>query len=441
MHVKWVKSAVGGVVALLLAGTARAQAPQVRRLTVGDAVQLSLERNENVVIAVAQTDQARGAIVETRSRALPKLDLSYNYARNVQRPVIFFNQGGQTQQISIGQANDNTFALSLQQTLFDPGLGSALKAARLAREVSGDQVQDARRQTALATRTGYYQVLLNRQLADVQRKALAQAEARLDQVQSRAKVGLASEFDVLTAQVAVENLRPPLIEAENQLVISRQQLKRQLGVSLQDSLVLLDSLSFGQTQVPPETEIEQAAQSRADRRAAEGMIQLRKAAAQAEDRSSLPKLDLNLALSRRASSQTLIPPDQDFSQSFVVGLQVSWPLFDGRASQGRLLQNQAQLRMAQQQLDAVDADIRLQIREARQGLQAAEAQVNSARATVGRAERALEIAQKRFANGLSTQLELGDAELAVTEARSNVAQALFRYNVARAQLTAALGGI
>jgi outer membrane protein TolC len=58
---------------------------------------------------------------------------------------------------------------------------------------------------------------------------------------------------------------------------------------------------------------------------------------------------------------------------------------------------------------------------------------------VDRAERALEIAQTRFRNGLSTQVELNDAELAATRARTNFAQALYDYNVARARLQAALG--
>ncbi len=81
----------------------------------------------------------------------------------------------------------------------------------------------------------------------------------------------------------------------------------------------------------------------------------------------------------------------------------------------------------------------LQVQQAADALDAAQAQVQAASGTVSVAEHALTIAETRFHNGLATQVELGAAELAATQARTNYAQALFQFNVARAQWSAALG--
>jgi outer membrane protein TolC len=281
---------------------------------------------------------------------------------------------------------------------------------------------------------------LDSQLVVVQREALAQAEARRQVVEERARAGLASEYDQLTARVAVENLRPVLIRAQNALVLSRNDLKRTLGIPLDRTVALTDTLGYEAIAPMDSAAIAAAARERSDLVAMQKMVRLRDAAIAAERSNALPTLSLTLGLQRHASSRDFIPAEGDFSQSLQVGVQLGWSLFDGRASQGRLLRDRAQRRADEARLAGREADVRLEIEQARQSLEAAQAQVEASRGTVAVAERALTIAQARFANGLATQVELGDAEFAVTQARTNLAQSLYLFNVARAQWQAALGG-
>jgi outer membrane protein TolC len=90
-------------------------------------------------------------------------------------------------------------------------------------------------------------------------------------------------------------------------------------------------------------------------------------------------------------------------------------------------------------LEQLTENARLDVQQSHQAMVASGEQIEASESNIERAERALEIAQTRFRNGLSTQVELNDAELAVTQARTNFAQALFNYNAARAQLMAATG--
>jgi outer membrane protein TolC len=431
-------AAVGALCTALPAARAQTSAG-VTRLSTDQAVALALARNEHVDVAVAGVDQAHGAVVEARSRFLPKLDFSYGYTRNVQRPVIYFDQGGVTQQIAIGRANDNVFGLSLTQTLFDGSVGVAQRAAALGRDLAEENLETTKRGVVLATRTMYYQVLLDSVLVAVQQAALAQTDARLHVVEERARAGLASEYDRLTAQVAVENLRPPLIRARNQLALDQNTLKRTIGLPLGQPIVLTDTLSFEPVAPADSETVRAAAVGRSDVVAMQKMVGLSDAAIAAERWTMFPNLTLTATLLRHASSAQFLARTADFSQSMIVGVQIGWPLFDGRASQGRLLQDRAGLRANEAQLAGKEADVHLEIQQAQQTLEAAADAVAASRGTAAVAQQALAIAQQRFLNGLAIQVELGDAELAVTQARTNFAQALYAFNVARARWQAALG--
>jgi outer membrane protein len=115
------------------------------------------------------------------------------------------------------------------------------------------------------------------------------------------------------------------------------------------------------------------------------------------------------------------------------------PLFDGFRSKGRVQQARANLHSAQYELERVRKVIRLEVTKAVQDLQSLQREYESQMATVDLAQEAYAIAETRFLNGLSTQLELTDAETALHFARTNFAETLYRYNTAIATVERALG--
>ncbi|HKK28021.1 MAG TPA: TolC family protein [Gemmatimonadota bacterium] len=434
--------ALGALAALVATGpAARAQEPQADTLRLGldEAVRRATTTNEQVLIARAQQARAAGTVKEVRADALPQIDANFGYTRNIQKPVIFFNSGGQVQPITIGNDNDYSIGLTLTQTLFDFSLGPARAAARLSREATAAEVEAARTNVALSARTSYYDVLLSRALVDVQEKALEQAQRRLSQVQDFYDAGTASEFDLLTAQVEVDNLRPPLIQARNQLALNRNQLKRTVGISLDRPVALTDTFPAPADTASLQDYLVLAGRRRSDLRSQQVQVQLYHENLSSKKLSALPTLSLTAGVRRQASSNDLLPPESQFAQSTTAGLQFSVPLFDGRRRAGQVQQARAQEEEARFRLAQLQQDIRLQVQQAYQAMQAARERIQASQANVHRAERALQIAETRFKNGLSTQVELHDAELAVTQARSNRARALHDYGVARANLMAAVG--
>lgn len=437
-----------GVLILLLLAPPRAEPQEVRgpaaapplRLSLEGAVERAVELNEQVLVARAERARAQGIVKTTRADALPEIDADFGYTRNVQTPVIFFNTDEGVQQISIGDANEYSFRLGLQQRLIDFSLGPARAAARLAEDASLAGVEATRDQVALETRIAYYDVLLDRSLLEVEEKALQAAQERLGQVREFYEVGTGSEFDLLTAQVEVDNIRPRLIAARNRLEIDRNELKRVIGLPLERPLALTDSFPAPDaTPLDLEEAVGRALANRADLRAQRLSVDLRREDLASQRSAALPALFLNAALVRRASSADVLPPSRDFTQSTTVGVSLQWPIFDGAARSGQIQQAEAAVTRERYRLQQLGANVRLDVQQALLARDAALEEIDASSSNVRRAERALEIAQTRFRNGLSTQIELEDVELALTEARTNYARALYRHAVARAQLQAAMG--
>lgn len=408
-------------------------------LSLVDAVARGVEANEDVLMARAEKARLEGSATEVRARSLPDLSLDIGYTRNVQTPVLFFNTEEGVEQVSIGSDNDYSLGLSFSQPLVDLSLGPARAAARLSRSASEAQVEAARVQVAMEVRMAYYSVLLDEALLRVQEQALEQAQVRLGQVEAFFEAGTGSEFDLLTAQVEVDNIRPEVIEARNRLELDRNRLKRVIGVSLDRHIELADTLGEPGAAPALEEAVAAAWRARSDLDGQRLRVRLQEENLSAESRSAFPTLSLQAGFQRRASSNDLLPPERDFSQSATAGLAFSLPLFDGRSRAGQVQQAEAELRREEFRLRRLRENVRLEVQQAHQSLESARERLAASRATVGRAERALEIAQTRFSNGLATQVEVNDAELAVTRSRTNAVEARYALNVAWARLRRAMG--
>jgi HAE1 family hydrophobic/amphiphilic exporter-1 len=411
------------------------------RLTVAEAVDRALAANEQTRIARTAIDRTEGQAREAFARALPTIDGSYSFTRNLQRPTIFFDQDGETQQVAIGNATEHDFSLRLEQPVLDLSLGSAVKAARHNSAASEANYERALSDVALQARQAYYAVLLAGAAVRVADNALVLARRRLEQVQLFFDVGTAAEFDVLTAQVAVEGARPNQIRAQHALRLTHNELKRVTGLSFATGVQLADSLTYEPSEIGLEDAVRTALEKRGDLIAARETVDLSAELVDVQKAEAFPSVSLFLSLGRRASSEELWPEDRDFTQAATAALALDIPIFDGRRTQGRTLQARADHMAAIERLHALERDVELQVLDAWQSVQAAAEGVGATTVTVDRAQRAYDIATVRFGSGLSTQLELDESEQNLIEAQSDAAEALYLHMLTRARLWHAMGKI
>lgn len=426
-------------------GAAREQAPV--RLTLGRAVEMGLSSSEVMQQAEQAILAAEAGVREAKSGWVPRLDISAQYGRNILKPVLFLPSdmgeafGGVTK-IELGEDNDISAVAAATWNLWTAGrLSSAIGASSAVAEA----VRSGRVATAdyvrFGVREAYYGVLLSRAVLRISEMALESTAEAVRVAKAGHDQGTVSRFDLLRAEVELENRRAPLLQARNELSQALLLLKRRCGIDPEAEVALVDTLET--VADPPElaTLLEELRGSNPELRALEHRVRAAELFLSFEKAERWPALQVgaNYLLQGQWSNE-YYPNDEQLAHSSAVTVGVVWPLFDGLRAKSRIDRARADLRTAEIERERMTREKELAVRVSRLTVVDAIAALQGRREAVGLAEEAYRLAEVRLRNGLATPLERLDAELAMTTARGQYAQALYAANLAEAALELTVGG-
>ena len=410
-------------------------------LTLDRAVELALRNNEALLSTRVEEDRARARVREAYSEALPKLDFSSTITRNWALPE--FNFGGQT--FKVGTDNVINFGLDLSQTIYRGGqVGVGLRIARYYQRISASNTDRMRGNIVHQIHDGYYDVLLAEATLEVTTAAYDRAEAQYEGVQRFYEAGTVSDYDVLRARVEVTNALPPVTQARNRLAIAKADLKRLIGLPRQARIRCTGSLDVDVSGLPEdiETAVDQALSNRSDLKAARLQTTMNDAAIRLARGEN--GLDVSLSAGYQMQAQVNDPGFKsigfnDFSRSWNTLINVSIPVFDGRQNSGRIMQAQADYELSRYVERQLGKQIEVDVTEAVLNVVEASERVRAGEEAVELASRGLSIAQVQYEGGVSTQLELIDAQFVLKQAETDHVTAKYDYATAAANLRNVLG--
>jgi outer membrane protein TolC len=417
-----------------------------RPISLLDALNLALQQNATILKATNDLESSYGIVVQTRAVALPQLSANGQY-KYTQRAAI------ESFPVAIPgffQQNQNWNAgFQLIQTIYNGGrLRSAILAARLTRDQALAQYQTTVQDTLLDVRTAYYDALLAREQITVHEASVKLLQNELDDQQRRYKAGTVPKFNVLRAEVQLANERPLLIEAQNRYRIAKNNLSNLLGYNLPRDvwedvpMEFSDSLDSIPYQVDLPSAIAQALNTRTELVSLQKTEALQKLGIVNATAGYKPTLQAFAGYNWFNAQFAFEPPplalNQDF-QGYNVGAQVSWDIFDGLLTHGKVVQARAQYDKSKNDFTDESRQIELQVRTAYSDFVEAREVLDSQKTVTAEAEEALREARARFDAGTGTQLDVLDAETSLTQARDTNAQALHDYDTARAKLERAIG--
>jgi outer membrane protein len=416
-------------------------------LSLDRAIELGLASSETLKQAGESVLGAEATVREAKSGRIPTIDLVAQYGRNILKPVLFLPSdmaeafGGVTK-IEIGEDNDASAVASMTWNAWTGGrVSSAIGvASEVAEAVRSGEIAVAD-YARFAVQNAYYTVLL----ADATLKI---NEAALETTKEAARVaraghdnGTVSRFDLLRAEVELENRQTPLIIARHDLDSALYSLKRLCGLDPYAELALSDSLGY----VDPPDELDDllgsVKKTNPEIIAIEHQIMAAEMNVKLEKAARWPGLQIgaNYLIQGQWSDNTVLGTN-DLAHSSAVTAAIVWPLFDGLRAKARIDRARADLRTAEVELTRVSKDKELAVRVSRLTLVNTITALQGRKEAVSLAEEAYRLAEVRLLNGLATPLERLDAELAMTTARGQLAQALYAANVAQAALELTLGG-
>jgi outer membrane protein TolC len=415
-------------------------------LTLDQARALAMANDEQIRQMAAAVEAAGADAMGARADKLPHLDLAGTYTRNLKKPSFFLPPDlaaglGGSSRVDMGGDYGLEGAVQLTLNLWTAGRLSAAAGAAdetlAATRWQKALVQDA---VLFGVDQAYYDLLLAQANVAIARSSLDTAVEALRVTAAAFDQGTASRFDRLRAEVEVANRQAPLIQAANLRDLAELQLLRLCGLPTETDLTLADALA---TVPEPDALEDLLAAMRAGSPELQSLRHQVAARAQSlrlakAGRGPVLQLQGQYALQGQWDDD-LAPGSDETAGSASAALALSMPIFDGFAAKADMGRTGAELRSAEFELERVARDRELGVRQARLYLLNALTALEGRRESVDLAEEAHRLALVRLENGLATPLERLDAELALTDARNQLASTLHACNIARAALTLAVG--
>jgi outer membrane protein len=408
-----------------------------------NALNVALQQNSTILKAKNDLESSYGIVVQTRAIALPSLTVGGQYKYTQPSAVESFPLPP-PESFALPNQNWNT-DIQLVQTIYNGKLIAAVKAARLTKEQALAQYRTTIQDTLLDTRLAYYDVLLALEQIRVHQESVVLLQKEVDDQERRYKAGTVPKFNVLRAQVQLANERPLLIRAQNDYRVSKNNLADRMGYNVPKDMwedipmKLTDKLDADPYQVDLPLALEHALETRTEllsRQKNEQLQKLNVVDAQAGYKPTLQVFAGYNWFNAQFTEPIIISHDL---HGFEGGAQVSWDLFDGLLTHGKVMQAKAEHEKSQNDVAEEGRQIELQVRTSYSDFVEATEVLDSQKTVLAEAEESLREAQARFDAGTGTQLDVLDAETSLTQARAINAQALHDYDATRARMERAIG--
>jgi len=416
---------------LLLAPLAAAQD---RPLTLDEAVQLALERNERALAAEQDITAANARVSQARSYFLPSLTTTGTYSRRPFERTI--TVGGND--VVIQRLNGLSQALQLNVTLFDARSLTSLAAVRAQRNAEVAAAAESRRQLAFEVSQAFLATLGTGQVREASARRFAFAGQNLEAAKARFAAGLASINDVTRAELEYATAEVGVTQVQGQVATNTMELGYLLDApeAVRGRLVVPEFLIEAASAEAANAEalVEEALARRLD------VGSLRWVASSQRALAKVPLLGFIPSIS--ASGRYTITNEAGFSGknwNWNAGATLTWSLFDGGVRFGQNRERKALAKLADLDLQAAVRRVDVEVREALVSL-------DNQRASLRQATAAHEVAKKNAAEtselyrqGLASALQVADANVRLFEAEVALVQERYGLGVAFLNLEAALG--
>lgn len=423
------------------------------------AIKTALQNNREVKVAQMNVLKSEAAVREAFGYALPSVDVSGQFYHFLKKPKMAFPDfaallGNATYGIlfdegvlprdnskfkpvnsvlqSFSQSNNFDTKIQITQTLFNSAVFRGIGASQIYLDLSKEELNRVAASTILAVKRAFYSVLLTKNLLEITQASFSNAEDNLAKVKAYYQQGLVSEFDMLQAEVRVENIRPLVIQMQNNLENAKNGLKLVLGINQNITIDVIGELKYQKEIFSDETS---AAEVAMENNYGIKALNLKKQVD--EEFIALDRSEYWPALYAFGNYTYAGSAEQWKFQTYtssIVGVSLSMNLFSGMKTKNRVEQSTIGLLQTEQQIsqtkDKLFAGVKMKIND----LKRVESTIEAQEKNVGLAKRAYDISVVRYKEGTGSQLEIQNADIALQQARTNLLQSIYDYLIAKSEL-------
>ena len=400
-------------------------------LNLDDAMLRAFQTNPTVSIAQYELDSARASYNAARQSRGISISANHTTQRGGYDDAHEAAPGLWTKGIGNNHANSLTASLPI----FTGGkLSGTIKQAKANYQYNQVGVQRTYNEMRSTVTDGYFKMLQADNLQKLNAESVTRLEDHLKNVQAQYDVGVVAKVDVLRSQVELANAKQTLIQAENSYQVAEANMNKIVGLPMDTTLQLDNLLVYNAYDKNMDDCLAYAAEHRPELMQAKYGVDAAKGALMVARSGHMPQV---AASATQQWSDSNWPGDEN--GKWGVGVNVSLNVFDTGVTLSKIHGAEADLKKAEETYrDTVNA-VNLDVRSNYLGLREAEKRISTTKLAVEQADEDYRIAQLRYMSGVGTNTDVLDAQVALTQAKTNYTQALYDYNTSKTALETSIG--
>lgn len=421
---------------LLAAISVPLQAQDTLKLTLKEALDIALSDNLSVKVADMEVKRTGYAKKGTYAALFPQIDFSANYQGAIKKQVMVMGE----QSFEIGKDHTWSTGFSLGMPLVSATLWKSIQITAIDVELAVEKARSSRQELIDQVQQTFYTTLLANDSYLVYKENYENALSDYNDVKEKYENGRVAKYDLIRADVALQNAKPSMYDAKNNIELCLWKLKALLGVDLDMSIACVGSLadySDQMREVALNSEVSLTENS--TMKQLELQDEMLHKTYQMQLAKYYPSLNLSLSYQWIAMEDNLKLKDYAWNPYSVAGLSITIPIFSGGQRFHSVKQTKVQREQLQLQKENTARELEVAVRQSLSSMDTYVKQFEAAEKNIEGAETGYDIAQKRYDVGSGTLLELQDSQLALLQARLNLNQSVYNYLVAKSSLDKILG--
>lgn len=420
------------------AQTAPSSAPKLD-LNLSKAIDIALADNPTIKVANQDIELKKVADKEAWQALLPTVDAQLALSHAITVAEIRTSMG--TFKMGMDGTTTAQGGVTLSLPLFAPAIYQNMKLTKddilLAQEAARGSKLDLIKQVSKA----YYAALLSKNSVDVVQKAYDVAAEKFNVIDTKYKLGKASEYDQLSASVQMRSMKSSLVSTQTGYKLALLQLRVLMGITEDINININDDLNNYANDLKVEDQF--ALNLELDNNT--GLRQLNYSEKMLNHAKNILKTSFMPTVALQLTGQYQSMSNQNwnifkysYSPSSTLSLAVSIPIFHA-SNFTKLKSNKLQLQQLQDTRQNTLNQLRMAVASYRSNMYSTIDQVESNKLAVEQARKTVEIAAMRYEVGNGTVLELNQSQTALTQAELTYSQSIYDYLVSKADLDYTLG--
>ena len=405
-------------------------------------------QNHQVSILNARIDEeiARNTVKQTIGIGLPQVSGNANFQDFIKLPTSllpgeFFGQPGTQVPVQFGVKYQSSVGLELNQLLFDGSYLVGLQAAKTYKELSNKNLTRTRIETAVAVTKAYYSVLVSNEQLSLIDANLARLRKTLSDTEAMFKNGFVEKIDVDRLTVLQNNLDTERENVIRLLALNVNLLKFQMGMTINSSLVLTDSITSLQADQTVLERDSTAYRNRIEYSLLETQKKVNEFDLKRYKSQFLPSLSAFGSTSQSFQSNNFSELFNSNFPSTIIGLRLSVPIMSGGIKLNQVRNAKLVILKTQNDLVNLRNGINLEVDQAQTTYSNSLKSLDNQKRNMELAQEVLRVSKIKYEQGVGSSIEVTTAETSLKESQNNYINALYDLMINRVNVDKAAGRI